>query len=109
MFLTKKKGESARKIAKAQQISHYVVLSLRKRRNVQPVSTTRGRPRLLKDGDACHIASLMKNRDTKKKTPKLAAKAINKKVSEWTARRALCSIGLVSSIKQKSQPYRIKT
>lgn len=46
-----------------------------------------------------HIERLKRNKDTK--TPKLAAKAINKNASEWTVRRALRRIGLVSAVKQK--------
>lgn len=92
-------GQSCRKIAKSLNVAPSTVVIVRKRRNLMSSSATNGRPRLLTDADARHIERLMRKNDTK--TPKLAAKAINKNVSEWTIRRALRKIGLVSAVKQK--------
>lgn len=92
-------GLSCRQIAKSLNVAPSTVVSVRKRRNLKSRSTANGRPRLLTDADARHIERLMRKSDTK--TPKLAAKAINKSVSDWTVRRALRKIGLVSAIKQK--------
>lgn len=79
------KGQSAREIAKTLKICHSTVLCVRKRRNAKSINVTKGRPRLLTDGDARLMERLMRSKDTK--TPKLAAKAINKNVSECRVER----------------------
>lgn len=92
-------GLSSREIAKKLKICHSTVLCVQKKRDVKPHSIVRGRKRLLTDGDARVMERLMRRKDSL--TPKLAAEQINMDVSQWTARRALRRIGLISAIKQK--------
>lgn len=91
--------DSARKIARTLGICHRTVLQVRKRRNIDAPEVKKSRPNLLTNRDARAMERLMTNKQVK--TPKQAAAAINKPVSEWTARRALRRIGLVSAVKQK--------
>lgn len=92
-------GHSSREIADKLKVSQRSVIVVRKRRNVAFMPNTGGRPRLLKDSDARLMIREMKKNGSK--TPKQAANAINKDVSEWTARRALQRIGLVAAVKKK--------
>ena len=80
-------------------MAHNIVQCVRKRLNLASKCTANGSPRLHTGTDARHIERLMRNRGTK--TPKQAARALNKNVSEWTVGRALLRIGLVSAVKQK--------
>lgn len=93
------KSVSARQIAKTLGICHRTVLQVRKRRNISAPAPPKSRPRLLSNRDARAMEHLMISKP--KTTPKEAAIAINKSVSEWTARRALRRIGLTASVKQK--------
>lgn len=92
-------GLSTRKIAERVQISHRTVQLIRKRNQCTPAINTGGRPRLISDGNARLIERRIKN--NKKLTPKAAAKDLNLNASEWTVRRSLNRIGLVSSVKKK--------
>lgn len=98
VFLTEK-GQSAREVAKKVGVCHQTVLQVRKKRNCHPPVVKKGRKGLLTNRDARAMEHLMSRQLVK--TPKIAAAAINKPVSEWTARRALRKIGLVSAVKQK--------
>lgn len=90
---------SAREIAKKLGICHRTVLQVKKRKNISPQAVKKSRPCLLSERDARTMERLLSSRQVK--TPKQAAAAINKPVSEWTARRALRKIGLISAVKQK--------
>ena len=94
-------GCTTRKISKRLGISQSAVIAVQKRRNVTPKPQVAGRKKLLKDSDARLMMSEM--RKNKLLTPKGASLVINKKVSEWTARRALRDIGYISSVK-KNKP-----
>lgn len=93
------KGHSSREIAQKLSLCHRTVLMVRKRKKVEMVKNKGGRPKLLTDGDARLMERLMTSKDAK--TPKAAAKIVGKNVSEWTARRRLRRIGLVSAVKKK--------
>lgn len=92
-------GYSSRNIAVKLKICHRTVNLVRKRRNFNEPMSRGGRPRLLSDGDARLVERLMMTKNAK--TPKIAAEALNKAVSDRTVRRALRRIGLVSAVKQK--------
>lgn len=94
-----KNGVSTREIAKQLKLAVSTVVAVRNRRKVIPVSNVGGRPRLLTNADARQMVRRLAIDDIK--TPKEAAIAINKEVSEWTARRAFRRIGFVSAVKQK--------
>jgi len=88
-------------ISKRLGISQSAVIAVQKRRSVTPKAQVAGRKILLKESDARLMMSEM--RRNKLLTPKGASLAINKNVSEWTARRALRDIGYISSVK-KNKP-----
>ena len=92
-------GYSCRQIAKRKNLCSATVSNIKKRRNVSVPNLKGGRPRKLSDRDARKMYRLMHNKRTG--TPILASKAINKCVSESTARRALQRIGLQARIKLK--------
>lgn len=95
------KGCSSRAIAKKLGISQSAVITAQKRRNVTSRTQQKGRKKLLSDSDArLMISQMRKNRLL---TPKEASLAINKNVSEWTARRALRNIGYAAAVK-KNKP-----
>ena len=94
-------GCTTRKISKRLGISQSAVIAVQKRRNLTSKWQVAGRKKLLKDSDARLMMSEM--RKNKLLTPKGASLVINKKVSEWTARRALRDIGYISSVK-KNKP-----
>ncbi|EAL59155.1 transposase [Wolbachia endosymbiont of Drosophila ananassae] len=94
-------GNSTRQIAERLGISQSAVVSIQKRRKLTPKPQVSGRKKLLKDSDARLMMSEM--RKNKNLTPKGACLAINKNVSEWTARRALQDIGYMSIVK-KNKP-----
>jgi len=94
-----KKKESLRKIAKTLEVGHSTVLRVRKRHNLEPNVNAKGRNSLLTDRDARRMERLIITGECK--TPKPASLKIGKHVSEWTTRRALRRIGLVSAVKQK--------
>lgn len=92
-------GDSCRNIAKKLNVCHRTVSLVRKRRNLIVATSKGGRPRLLSDGDARLVE---RNLATKSfRTPKEAAKILNKSVSDRTVRRSLQRIGLVSAVKKK--------
>lgn len=95
------KSCSSRTISKRLGISQSAVIAAQKRRNVTPKPLVKGRKKLLTNSDARLMMSKM--RQKKLLTPKGASMAINKNVSQWTARRALHKIGYVSSVK-KNKP-----
>ncbi|TMW41337.1 hypothetical protein DOY81_013584, partial [Sarcophaga bullata] len=84
-------GQSSRIIAKQLNISQSVVLRVQKRRAVVPKVQNNGRKKLLTPEDARLMLSHMQKNEGL--TPMLAAIAINKPVSRWTARRAVQEIG----------------
>jgi len=94
-------GVTSRAISKRLGISQSAVIAVQKRRSVTPKAQVAGRKKLLKESDARLMMSEM--RRNKLLTPKGASLAINKNVSEWTARRALRDIGYISSVK-KNKP-----
>ena len=83
-------GQSSRNIAKQLKISQSVVLRVQKRRSVVPQTQNNGRKKLLTPEDARLMLSHMQKNEGL--TPMLAAIAINKPVSRWTARRAVQKI-----------------
>lgn len=93
------KGHSTRKIAEKLNIGQSTVVKVQKRKNIVRAPNVGGRPRQLSDADARLMEREM--RKDSSITPKQAADALNKNVSEWTARRALHRIGLLSAVKKK--------
>lgn len=94
-----KNNDTAHKIAKILGICHRSVLQVRKRRNVDAPEVQKSRPRLVTNRDARAMEHLMMTKQLS--TPKEAAAALNIPVSEWTARRALQRIGLISAVNQE--------
>ena len=92
-------GYSCRQITKRKNLCSATVSRIKRRRNVSVPFLKGGRPRKLSDRDARKMYRLMHNKLTG--TPILASKAINKCVSESTARGALQRIGLQARIKLK--------
>lgn len=101
------KSCSSRTISKRLGISQSAVIAAQKRRNVTPKPLVKGRKKLLTDSDARLMMSKM--RQKKLLTPKGASMAINKNVSQWTARRALHKIGYVLSFKKTNLHCLTKT
>ena len=93
-------GQSSRIIAKQLKISQSVVLRVQKRRAVVPRVQNSGRKKLLTSEDARLMLNHMQKNEGL--TPLLAAIAINKPVSRWTAKRAVQEIGAdVKEVKNK--------
>ena len=92
---------SARQIAKNLGICHRTVLQVRRRKNFEHTRWKKGRSCLLSERDARAKEILLTSKQVE--IPKQAAAAIGKTVSEWTARRALRRIGLISAVNQKNQ------
>ena len=71
-----------------------------KKKKFKHIRWKKDRSCLLLERDARAMERLLTFKEVK--IPKQAASAIDKPVSEWTARRALCKIGLISAIKHNS-------
>lgn len=83
-----------------------MVMKIKKNKNLKGPSAKNGRPRILSDQDARHMArSLMSG---KTKTPKKAAESIGNKATAWTARRALKKVGCFAAKKPKKPKLSVK-
>lgn len=76
--------QSVREIARTLGICHRTVLQVRKRKNISGEGAQKSRKSLLTERDAWAMEHLLVTKEAK--TPNQAADAINKPVSEWTAR-----------------------
>lgn len=85
-------GESVRKVANKCGVSHMTVQRLKKTIPGSIPVNLGGRPRILSDRDARHVANLVTS--NRYISPKKASTQLNLNASEWTLRRSLGRLGL---------------
>ena len=99
-------GKSCRKIAAICNFYFSTVSRILKRNNKDISGRKGGRLRALSVRDCRNMARLLTS--GKVNTPKQAARAVNKGVSEWTAIRSLQRIGLKAKEKKRKPALSLK-